>query len=79
MQIQRPHRIAMARNFLGIDKTDMARETGVAVGTLTRIEQGLGSNPCTIEKIEKWFKAKKIVFLEPGECTPGGRGIRYAK
>ena len=77
MQIPRPHRIAMARSFLGVDKVTMARECEIAVGTISRIEQGLGSNPRTIAKIERYFKSKKLVFLEPGECTPGGRGIRY--
>ena len=77
MQIPRPHRIAMARNFLDIEKNVMAAEIGIAVGTLSRVEQGLGSNPRTIAKIERYFKSKKLVFLEPGECTPGGRGIRY--
>ena len=77
MQIPRPHRIAMARNFLDIEKNVMAAEIGIAVGTLSRVEQGLGSNPRTIAKIERFFRDRKLVFLEPGECTPGGRGIRY--
>ena len=77
MKMDRHERIVMARNFLGIDKADMAREIGIATGTLTRIESGLGSWEITIRKIEKYFDRKGIIFLEPGDQTPGGRGIRF--
>lgn len=75
----RPEQVRMARGFLAIDKCALAAATGIATGTLTRIELGKGSRSSTLEKLEKYFAEHGLILISPGKSASGGYGIRLAK
>lgn len=73
--------IRAARGCLNISQLEMAKETGISLNTIFRIEgdeQLLErANLSTIKKIKTFFEERGIKFLSSPEGDGLGMGLRY--
>ncbi len=69
-----PEQIRMARSALNWSMKDLAKNCGVGVNTLSRLENGTDSRVSTLSKIEDALVNAGIVFLNENE---DGIGVRY--
>jgi len=66
--------IKAARSLIGWEQQQLARESGVAISTVRRLEGldgGIGARHRTIQKIRKAFESAGIEFI--GDPNPGVR------
>jgi transcriptional regulator with XRE-family HTH domain len=66
--------IKAARSLIGWEQQQLARESGVAISTVRRLEGldgGISARRRTVEKIRKAFEEAGIEFI--GDPTPGVR------
>ncbi len=66
----------MARAALGWGVRDLARESGVSVDTVTRLEKGEALMPRTIEAIQRALEVAGVEFIPE---NGGGAGVRLRK
>lgn len=71
-----------ARGFLSISQVELAKETGISLNTVYRLESDEDSvskaSMATLKKIKSFFENKGIVFLLPPKDGDGfGEGIRF--
>jgi transcriptional regulator with XRE-family HTH domain len=64
----------MARAALGWGVRDLADRAGLAPNTVSRFENGLGTNVATLKQIQSTLEEEGIIFI-PGDGT-AGPGIR---
>lgn len=69
----------MARAALNLGVRDVAEAAGVSTNTITRLERGEELLPRTVADIRAAFEAAGVIFLDEGESTDGGPGVRLAK
>jgi len=67
----------MARAALGWGVRDLASRAGVAANTVSRFENGMGTNLTTLKQIQIALEEAGIVFI-PGEGG-AGPGVRLKK
>ena len=66
--------VRMARAALGWGVRDLADRAGLAPNTVSRFENGLGTNVTTLKQIQSALEEAGIVFI-PGDSA-GGPGIQ---
>jgi transcriptional regulator with XRE-family HTH domain len=66
--------VRMARAALGWGVRDLARRAGVAANTVSRFENGMGTNLTTLKQIQTALEEAGIIFI-PGD-TAAGPGVR---
>jgi transcriptional regulator with XRE-family HTH domain len=67
-----------ARALLGWEQPDLAKEAGISISTIRKIEQGtLAMGPETRRRIVQSFKANGLAFIPADDC--GGIGVRITK
>jgi transcriptional regulator with XRE-family HTH domain len=66
--------VRMARAALGWGVRDLARRAGVAANTVSRFENGMGTNLTTLKQIQTALEGAGIIFI--GTDTAGGPGVR---
>jgi transcriptional regulator with XRE-family HTH domain len=66
--------VRMARAALGWGVRDLADRSGLAPNTVSRFENGLGTNVTTLKQIQSALEEAGIVFI-PGDVT-AGPGVR---
>lgn len=71
-----------ARGFLNISQVELAKETGVSLNTVYRLESDDDSiekaSGSTLKKIKGFFENKGIVFLlSPKDGDGSGEGVRF--
>jgi transcriptional regulator with XRE-family HTH domain len=66
--------VRMARAALGWSVRDLGRRAGVAANTVSRFENGLGTNLTTLKQIQITLEEAGIFFI-PGD-TAAGPGVR---
>lgn len=69
----------MARAALNLGVRDVAEAAGVSTNTITRLERGEELLPRTVADIRAAFEAAGVIFLEDGQSTDGGPGVRLAQ
>lgn len=59
--------IRSARSYLGLNQTDLAEATGLAINVISRLELG-GNNPQqkTLKTLHDFFESRDILFLDGG-------------
>jgi transcriptional regulator with XRE-family HTH domain len=65
----------MARAALGWGVRDLAKRAGVAANTVSRFENGMGTNLTTLKQIQTALEEAGIIFI-PGD-TAAGPGVRF--
>lgn len=63
----------MARAALGWGVRDLAKNAGVSIDTVTRLERGDVLMPRTVHAIEQCFIAAGIIFIDQNGAGPGVR------
>jgi hypothetical protein len=62
---------------------EVAELAKVTPNTVSRVEQDevgpRGPQPVTVDAIKRVYEERGIIFLEPGEVTDGGAGVRLSK
>ena len=66
--------VRMARAALGWGVRDLAKRAGIAPNTVSRFENGMGTNVTTLKQIQLTLEAAGIIFI-PGDSATGP-GIR---
>ena len=66
--------VRMARAALGWGVRDLGKRAGIAANTVSRFENGMGTNVATLKQIQSVLEAAGIIFI-PGD-TSAGPGIR---
>lgn len=73
--------IRSARGCLNISQLELAKETGIHLNTIHRIEGDdallARASMATVKKIKEFFEHKGIKFLSPPEKDGSGAGLRY--
>jgi transcriptional regulator with XRE-family HTH domain len=69
-----PEQIRMARAALKWGVRDLAKKSGIAANTISRIENGAGSYAATLAQLQATFEKAGIVFLPE---NGGGAGVRF--
>ncbi|MNE38526.1 hypothetical protein D3C87_1527930 [compost metagenome] len=73
--------IKAARALVGLTQDDIAKATELSVQTIKRMES-VGTERSTagnVDAVRKALQAAGVIFLEDGEATGGGPGVRLAK
>lgn len=73
--------IKAARALVGLTQDDIAKATELSVQTIKRMES-VGTERSTagnVDSVKKALQAAGVIFLEDGEATSGGPGVRLAK
>jgi transcriptional regulator with XRE-family HTH domain len=66
--------VRMARAALGWGVRDLADRAGVAPNTVSRFENGLGTNVATLKQIQSALEEAGIIFIpREGRAGPGVR------
>ena len=60
-----------ARVMLSLGVRELAALAGVSPDTVARLKWGAAPKPVTVERIQAALEARGIVFLDPGDRTPG--------
>lgn len=72
-----------ARAMLKLGVRDVAELAKVTPNTVSRVEQDdtgpRGPQPVTVDAIRRVYEERGIIFLEEGEVTEGGAGVRLSK
>lgn len=70
--------IKAARLFVGWEQKDLAEHSGLSLPTIQRMEKlGVGrSTADNADRVRKALEGAGIIFLEAGEATNGGPGVR---
>ena len=64
----------MARAALNVGVRDVAVDTGVSTATVTRVEKGGDARVSTVRKLQDYFEAQGIIFIDADAI--GGPGVR---
>jgi transcriptional regulator with XRE-family HTH domain len=67
----------MARAALGWGVRDLGKRAGIAANTVSRFENGMGTNLATLKQIQSTLEKAGIIFI-PGDDA-AGPGIRLKK
>ncbi len=67
----------MARAALGWGVRDLGKRAGLAANTVSRFENGMGTNLTTLKQIETALEKAGVIFI-PGDSS-AGPGIRLRK
>lgn len=73
--------IKAARALVGLTQDDIAKATALSVQTIKRMES-VGTERSTagnVDAVKKALQAAGVMFLEDGDATSGGPGVRLAK
>ncbi|MCZ7463533.1 helix-turn-helix transcriptional regulator [Rhizobium rhizogenes] len=73
--------IKAARALVGLTQDDIAKATELSVQTIKRMES-VGTERSTagnVDAVKKALQTAGVMFLEDGEATSGGPGVRLAK
>lgn len=73
--------IKAARALVGLTQDDIAKATELSVQTIKRMES-VGTERSTagnVDAVKKALQAAGVIFLEAGEATSGGPGVRLAQ
>ncbi|WP_353622964.1 helix-turn-helix domain-containing protein [Rhizobium lusitanum] len=68
----------MARAAVGWGVRELAKEAGVAVDTISRLERGEEIMPRTLSAIQGALETAGVVFLDGTYSGSGGPGVRLA-
>jgi transcriptional regulator with XRE-family HTH domain len=70
--------IRAGRALIGWTQTDLAQASGVSAVAIKKFERNL-TDPrlSTINNIQAAFDRAGVIFLDVGEMTDGGRGVRF--
>lgn len=78
----KPMQARAARAILQLGVREVAKLADVTPNTVSRVEQediGVrGPNPVTVHAIRRVYEERGIVFLDHGQTTGGGIGVRLA-
>ena len=66
--------VRMARAALGWGVRDLGKRAGIAANTVSRFENGMGTNVATLKQIQSTLEEAGIIFI-PGDSA-AGPGIR---
>jgi transcriptional regulator with XRE-family HTH domain len=66
--------VRMARAALGWGVRDLGKRAGIAANTVSRFENGMGTNVTTLKQIQSALEEAGIIFI-PGDSF-AGPGIR---
>ena len=66
--------VRMARAALGWGVRDLGKRAGIAPNTVSRFENGMGTNVATLKQIQSTLEEAGIIFI-PGDSA-AGPGIR---
>ena len=66
--------VRMARAALGWGVRDLGKRAGIAPNTVSRFENGMGTNVATLKQIQAVLEEAGIIFI-PGDSA-AGPGIR---
>jgi transcriptional regulator with XRE-family HTH domain len=66
--------VRMARAALGWSVRDLGKHAGIAANTVSRFENGMGTNLTTLKQIQWALEEAEIIFI--GEDSVDGPGIR---
>jgi transcriptional regulator with XRE-family HTH domain len=66
--------VRMARAALGWNVRDLGNHAGIAANTVSRFENGLGTNLTTLKQIQLALENAGIIFI-PGDSA-AGPGVR---
>ena len=66
--------VRMARAALGWGVRDLGKRAGVSANTVSRFENGLGTNVATLKQIKLALEEAGIIFIPEG--SDAGPGIR---
>lgn len=69
-----PAQVRMARAALGWGVRDLGQHAGIAANTVSRFENGMGTNVATLKLIQLALEDAGIVFIPPDSSA--GPGIR---
>ena len=74
--------IRAARALLDWTQPDLAREAGLSLPTIRRMEGAMGpgrSSAATVDAVTRALEAAGVIFLEPKANKDGGAGVRLKK
>lgn len=78
-----PAQARAARAMLKLGVREVAEMAKVTANTVSRVEQDdigpRGPQPVTIEAIKRVYQERGIIFLDEGESSTGGKGVRLEK
>jgi transcriptional regulator with XRE-family HTH domain len=66
--------VRMARAALGWGVRDLGKRAGIAANTVSRFENGMGTNVATLKQIQRALEEAGIIFI-PGDSA-AGPGVR---
>jgi transcriptional regulator with XRE-family HTH domain len=69
--------VRMARAALGWSVRDLGTRAGVAANTVSRFENGMGTNLTTLKQIQMALEKAGIIFI-PGDAV-AGPGVRLTE
>ena len=71
--------VRMARAALGWGVRDLARRAGVAANTVSRFENGMGTNLTTLKQIQTALEEAGIIFIRDGYSWRTGVRLKEAR
>lgn len=74
--------IRAARALLDWTQPDLAREAGLSLPTIRRMEGAMGpgwSSAANVDAVTRALEAAGVIFLEPKANKDGGAGVRLKK
>lgn len=74
--------IRAARALLDWTQPDLAREAGLSLPTIRRMEGAMGpgrSSATNVDAVTRALEAAGVIFLEPKANKDGGAGVRLKK
>ncbi|WP_037435489.1 helix-turn-helix domain-containing protein [Sinorhizobium fredii] len=77
------YQIKAARSLVGIEQVDLAERAGVSANTIRNMEAFKGERvkvrTDTLDAVTDALRAAGVVFLDDGETTSGGPGVRLSQ
>jgi transcriptional regulator with XRE-family HTH domain len=72
--------IRAARAMLDLSQAELGQAAGLPMITIRKIERGASPGSVrTLKAIQDALEKRGIVFQEPGDMRPGGKGVRLKK
>ena len=82
MSLTTGNQLKAARALAGINQTELSERAGVNVNTIRNMEgrgaETLVSGLDTVRKVQFALEALGVIFLDEGETTKGGPGVRLS-
>ncbi|MBO0903817.1 helix-turn-helix transcriptional regulator [Jiella sonneratiae] len=83
MSLTTGNQLKAARALAGINQTELSERAGVNVNTIRNMEgrgaETLVSGLDTVRKVQSALEAAGVIFLDDGDATAGGPGVRLGR